>query len=446
MDIRSLSRKLFEHKSICCGRYKNSQILFLIDAAVINAAYILTSGIFLSGFVISLNGSDVVVALLNNSGTWASILSVFSFLILERIKKRKKLLIIINIIARMLISGIVFVPLFFSNQKLIITTVSIMVITSDILWGFYQLGWMIWYMEIAPEGKKNDYVYFRMFLLRIAFTITTLVMGYVLDYYNKSYTGFLIVFVSGLILSIIDIVVLIFVEEPEYKVPERSRSKKAIFLEPFKSVEFRKFLIYIFIFYLFITISTSFTSIYLIRYLNFDYGFISTINVISYIVMIFGVRFWGKLQNKHGNIYVLKFSAIFVIIDFLMYFFLTEKTYFILFLSCLIGGTGNGGFNIAIMAYRFEIMPESAKSIYEGWFKAIYGASVLMAPIIGEFLINIMPDLGNLIFPISKFQLLYMISFITGGIVVFFTFIKPGYIKNNPVDLNSANMRVHDFN
>ena len=435
--IRYLSRKFSGHKSICGGKYKNSQILFIIDAAVINAAYILTSGVFLSGFVISLKASDFIVAFLNNAGIWASILSIFSFLILERIKRRKKLLIITNIISRIFVSGIVFVPLFFTNQKLIIAIVAIMVIIADILWGIYQLGWMIWYMEIAPEGKKNDYVYLRMFLVRIAFTITTLVMGYVLDYYNKSYTGFLVVFISSLILSIVDIIILIFVEEPEYKVPERSRSKKDMFLEPFKSIEFRKFLVFIFAFYLFLTISTSFTSIYLIRYLNFDYGFISTINVISYIVMILGTKFWGKLQNKYGNIFVLKYSAIFVIADFLIYFLLTEKTYFLLFLSCLVGGIGNGGFNIAIMAYRFEIMPESAKSIYEGWFKAIYGASVLIAPVIGELLIKIMPDLSKMVFPISKFQFLYIISFVTGGLVVLFTFIKPGFIKNKFINQNS---------
>ena len=150
--------------------------------------------------------------------------------------------------------------------------------------------------------------------------------------------------------------------------------------------------------------------------------------------MILSTKIWDKFQNKHGNIFVMKYSAFFVIADFLIYFFLTEKTYFILFLSCLVGGIGNGGFIIAIMAYRFEIMPERAKTIYEGWFKAIYGLSVLIAPAIGELLINIMPDFSTGVFSASKFQLLYLISFITGGIVVFVTFIKPGFIKHKTSD------------
>jgi len=436
ITIKNLGKQLFGHKRICGGKYKNSQILFLIDAALINAAYVLTSGVFLSGFIINLKGSDFIVAILNNAGTWASILTVFSFLIFERIKRRKKLLITVGALSRFLACSIVFLPLISKDEKLIITLVAVMVITADLLWGFYQLGWMIWYMEIAPEGKKNDYVYFRMFLLRIAFTITTLVMGYVLDFYKKSYTGFLIIFVSSLVLSVIDTVILLFIEEPEYKIPEENKSKKTIFLEPIKSNEFRDFLIFIFAYYLCLTISTSFTSIYLIRYLNFDYGFISTINVITYIVMIISTKFWGRIQSRKGTISVLKYSAFFTIIDFLMYVFLTRKTYFMLLPSALIGGFGNGGFNIAIMAYRFEIMPESAKSIYEGWFKAIYGASVLLAPIIGKLLINVMPDYSGLAFPLSNFQLLYLVSFITGALVVMVTFYKTGFSKNKGTDIS----------
>ena len=177
----------------------------------------------------------------------------------------------------------------------------------------------------------------------------------------------------------------------------------------------------------------SFTSLYLIRYLNFDYGFISTTTVLSYVAMILSTKIWDKFQNKHGNIFRNEIFCFFVIADFLIYFFLTENLFhFIFILPCW--RYREWGFIIAIMAYRFEIMPERAKTIYEGWFKAIYGLSVLIAPAIGELLINIMPDFSTGVFSASKFQLLYLISFITGGIVVFVTFIKPGFIKHKTSD------------
>ncbi len=421
------------HNAICCGEYRKSQILFLIDAALMNASIVLTTGVFLSGFIIHLKGSDFTVALLNNSATWASILTVFSFIILERIKVRKKLLIVTNIISRFLSGSIVFLPLIISDEKIIIRVLSIMVVTANFLWGFYQLGWMIWYMEIAPKEKKNDYIYMRMFILRIANTIVTVVAGYVLDYYEKSYTGFLIIFLTSLTLSLIDVIILLFVEEPEYGTTENIKNKDlktnvSMFFEPFRSNEFKGFLIFAFLYYLSLTLSTSFTSIYLIRYLQFDYGFITTINIIMYILMIVSTKFWGRIQSKKGTVFVLKISALIAIFDCLIRFFLTEKTFFVMYFSPLIAGIGNGGFNIAFIAYRFEIMPDSGKSLYEGWFKAIYGISVLLAPFVGKMFMGIMPDLSGLGFPISKFQMLYLISFISAGIVIILSFYKPGII------------------
>lgn len=394
----------------------------------------MTSGVFLSGYIISLNGSDVLVALLNNSGVWASIISLLSFVILERLKKRKVLLMTTMGIARTMLFAIIFVPLFIKDPGMRLTIISVLVISANILWGFYQLGWMIWYMEIAPEGKKNDYVYLRMFILRIAFTITTLVMGFILDYFNKSYTGFLVVYSVSFAMSVIDIIILKFIREPEYKVKEKGVKLRKIFMEPFGNYEFRKFLIFVFAFYLFLTISNSFTSIYFLRYLNFDYGFISTINVMSYIIMILSTKIWSRFQHRSGNLNVLKFSAIFVVADYLLYFFLTERTYFFMIFICIIGGLGNGGFNIAIMAHRYEIMPEGSKSIYEGWFKAIYGTSVLFAPMLGKVLMNILPEFDLGFISVSRFQMLYLFSFITAGFVVLIAFYIPAVIGKKRLD------------
>lgn len=439
------------HNKICCGEYRKSQILFLIDAALINAAIILTTGVFLSGYVIHLKGSDFTVALLNNSATWASILTVFSFLILERIKVRKKLLIVTNIISRSLSGSIIFLPLIISDEKIIILVLSIMVVIANFLWGFYQLGWMIWYMEIAPKEKKNDYIYMRMFILRIANTIVTVVAGFVLDYYKKTYTGFLIVFLTSLILSIIDIIILTFIEEPEYGTTENIKSNDlktnvSMFFEPFRNNEFKGFLIFAFLYYLSLTLSTSFTSIYLIRYLQFDYGFITTINIFMYILMIVSTRFWGRIQSKKGTVFVLKNSALIAIFDCLIHFFLTEKTFFVMYFSSIIAGIGNGGFNIAFIAYRFEIMPDRGKTLYEGWFKAIYGTSVLLAPFFGKLIMNIMPDFSGLGFPISKFQMLYMASFIFAGIVIILSFYKPGIVLCKDISKKSSCKSISSSN
>lgn len=405
---------------MCTGEYRKSQIFLLLDGILINAAVILTMGVFLSGYVVFLGGSDFMVGILNNSNTWAAFVALFSFLIYENKERRKKLLISLNICARLLLCSIVFLPMVIKSNTIVLTVVSVMVILANVLWGIYNVGATVWLINILPQDKrKNGYIYFRMLLLRISFTISTIVMGFVLDWFHKSYTGFLVVFGTSLVLSIADVLILMNVDEPLNKVDKDRKFTVDMFLEPVKNQRFRLFLIFIFMFYLCLGIATSFTPLYQIRYLKLDYSFISIINVISYVALIMFTGFWGRVEVKKGLRFVFKITALFVICEILIYSFLTRNTIYLLFLSPIVSGIGYSGFNVSIMTYRFDIIPKTNKTIYEGWFGAVMGISMLIAPVVGSGLLKSLPNFSSAVYKNSNFQLLYLISFILTGIVIY---------------------------
>jgi hypothetical protein len=179
---------------ICSGEYRRSQILFLVSAILVNASTILTTGTFLSGYIVLLQGSDFLVGLLNNSATWTSVAAIFSFIIFERIKKRKKLLLTLNITSRVMVCSIVFIPLLHTGKTATLAFVTVIVIAGNLLWSIYSIGYTVWLIGIMPKENKTDFIYLRQFWLRISFTISSLFMGYVIDWFNKSYIGFVIVF------------------------------------------------------------------------------------------------------------------------------------------------------------------------------------------------------------------------------------------------------------
>lgn len=385
-------------------------------------------GVFLSGFIILNEGSDFLVGILNNSSAWALIIALFSPLIFERLEKRKKLLISLNIASRLMVCSIVFLPLVLHNNAFILTALTVMVIIGNILWSFYSIGYIVWMIDVAPQDSKNDYIYIRIFWLRISFTLFTIVMGFMLDWFHKGYTGFLIVFSTSLALSIADILIMANIKEPPHTFKKEERFNPGIFFEPFKNDDFRAFLVFAFFFYLSLTISSSYTPLYLIKYMKFDYGFITIINVMMYIILILSTRVWSRIEKKKGLKFVLKISAIFLVSEFLFYHFLRNETYFLLFFSPIAAGVGNSGFNVSILNYRYELMPESNRTVYEGWFGAVIGLSALIGPVIGEVLMKRLPVVHNLIYQYSNFQLLYLISFLLAAGVLFFTFFRPGKV------------------
>jgi hypothetical protein len=216
---------------------KNSRIekLFILDGVVINAAIVLTSGIFLSGYIVLLGGSDFLTGLLNNSLGWASIVALASSLLFERIKRRKTYIIIFNILSRLLVCSIIFLPLIIRNNKVSLSILTVMVITGNILWSFFSTGNVVWMMNSIPKDTRKEFIYVRTYWIRIVFTLVTIIMGFVIDALNKSYLGFFIVFVTSLILSIIDAIILINIEEPENSVSSNKRISKEQIFEPWRT-------------------------------------------------------------------------------------------------------------------------------------------------------------------------------------------------------------------
>jgi len=419
INLRKLLKSLYVDKY---KRYNKVQRLFILDGVSINASVVLTSGIFLSGYVVLLGGSDFLTALLNNSMAWASIAAIFCSLVFERMRKRKKVIVTLHFLARMLVCSIIFLPLILKNNNITLPILACMVIAGNILWSFFSIGSVVWMMDAVPQETRKDFIYDRMFWLRISFTITTIVMGFILDAFNKTYTGFFIVFVTSLVFSVTDTVILMNIEEGESQVNiDRKINFKNIF-EPWGNKEYRKFLIFVFLFYVIIFSSVSYNPLYLIKYMNFDYKFISTITVISYIFMIVSTSYWKKAEWKRGIKYVLRMGALFIILEVLVYAFLTRRTYFLLYIAPVLSGIGNSGFNIAILNYRYDLMPENNKTIYEAWFTTIYGLGSMLAPIIGDYMITNIPLIKNILFEYSNFQLTYLITFLLNALVIFLFF------------------------
>jgi len=88
-------------------------------------------------------------------------------------------------------------------------------------------------------------------------------------------------------------------------------------------------------------------------------------------------------------------------------------------------GIGNSVFNVATVTYRYTTIPEGQKTIYEGWYGAVFGPSALLAPVAGSFILNRLPAVNGVII-INKLQIRYMISYILSLTAIGAMFFRPG--------------------
>lgn len=411
------------NNTISLSQNKRNLFLFNIDAVLINAAYVLTTGVFISGYIIYLNGSDILLALLKDSVAWTHIICLSTIFIFEKIVNRKRFLILLNLLSRLLVCSIVVLPMIFDNKEILLCVAACFIIISNILWSIYNIGWTVWYLEGLTDHSRSSYIYKRNLLIRISVTVVTIGMGFVLDSLNKSYTGFLIVFCTSFLLSVIDICILLFIQDkPKKKETELNTTSVKAFFEPLVNERFRKYLLFILLFYISITISSTFTALYLLKYLSFNYSLISISTAVTYILMIVFNQLWGRIERSKGAKFVLVVSGFIAIGELLAYFFLNRNTYYLLFIAAVLSGIGNSGFGISLLNYRYDIIGNNNRVAYESWYKVVYGISVLFAPFIGSIFMGIISALDSSITQAGKIQILYLISFAITGFVIYLSF------------------------
>lgn len=422
IPIFSIKSRLAARLALAKATYDRTKMLFILDGVMVNIAVVLSSGVFLSGYLVYLGGSDFLIGLLNFSMNWAAIVGLFSFLIFERLTHRKGLLVTLLVISRVMVCSTIFLPLVFGRSQTTLAVLTAMIIIGNVIWGIYSVGFSVWLMNSVSRETRNDFIFRRAFWLRIAFSFVTVLMSVILDWTDKSYTGFLIVFLASMVFSLADAAIMSRVPEPANEVAAEPRFRSAAFFEPLRNREYRGLLLFILLFYSGLSISSSFTPLYLLRYLQFDYSFISIINVISFAFMIIFTRIWGKLESRLGLTKVFRLTGLFVICEFMLYGFLTNRTYFLLYFAPILSGIGNSGLNVFIVNYRYSLMPIRNRTIYEGWFNAIFGLSILIGPAVGSVVMNLLPVIENHVFQYSRFQLMYMISFLFAGSALLLAF------------------------
>ncbi len=415
-----------------------NKFLFLLDALIINTAFVLTTGVILSGYMVHLGASDFMIAMINNSTNYSTILSVISFFIFGHFKNHKNALLAMNFLSRTTIFLISLLPLIIINKNVMLALVCILVVISDVTWGIYRVGWLVWTMDAVSDKDRSSFIYQRMFLAKIFMSVMVIAGGFIIDYFNKGYLGFLIVFFISYLLSISDVIVLKNIDTKVSIQDQKDKNHFDNFFSPLKNKKYRNFLVFNMIFFLVYTMSVSFTPVYTIKYLNLDYKYLSTANTISLISMIFSNKIWSRVQAKKGINFVLAACMLFTAVELIILSFITEKTVALLLLSSLATGVGYGGFQVTVMAYRYDIMPKIGRTIYEGWYYFSFGLGMLFAPLAGKILLNYLSGIGYGGFEHLEFRLLYFVSFLSMVVILILSWHLM-LRKNSPVQDTAQN-------
>jgi hypothetical protein len=414
MGARRLPLKLLED----FRGYRGDQKLFILESMLINSANVITGGVFLTGLMLSMGATDFMVGLISSSGAWALMLSLASSIVMESVKRKKALLTWVLLSFRLLTALPAFLPAAMGRGLPTALAASGMIITGNLIFSVFNTGFFIFYMDSLPKEGRVNFIYARMFYLRIAYTVFSVGMGILLDLMHKSYAGFVAVFSTGLLVGLLDVLVLSRIKGNEGSAVRSGESLLSLgprgigkkLVEPLKNGRYVRYLVFTFALFFFQSMSSSYTSLYQYKYLNLSVVFISVYTACTYVIMILVTRKWAAFEQRVGRLRVLALSALLMSLDFLVYGFLTTKSLWIIILSPIFQGLGASGYWACALPYRYDLMPAEGKTVYEGWNGLFFGAACLLGALAGGKLQLVLPGFATGFF--SVFQLIYLMSFV----------------------------------
>lgn len=358
--------------------------LFIMQVIFGTGFTFLTGGIFLSGFAIYMGASDLLVSYISMIANICGISILFFSSLIGRFHNFKKITIGLTICSKLTTLLIILIPLLVPSKTQILVFVLLMIFafTLQAQTTVVLNNWMVTFLDEQQSGR---YIALRQAFVLSVTIILSLVGGRLLDAVSGAYIGFVILFLVALLMAVLEIISLLQIPDaPQQRPIHKKMSFSDMIWIPMKSKLFFHFVLYIFLFYLALSLADSFTVVYMMRYLELPYTTTTIMQMLISLPQILLLGVWGRLSDKKGAQFTLTTSIWFFIGETL---FLglsnSQNLYVFLPIAFLFAAVANAGFTVSVFNRRYALMPQEGRILYDNFYSAAVGLAFILGPVIG---------------------------------------------------------------
>lgn len=389
----------------------------LLDGAFFAGMSALTSGVFLTGFAISLGANNFQIGVLASLPLLADVFQFPASYYVDRLGGKKKLCLYGSMIGRLFWLFIAVFPLIsFSwlRQKQVLLLI-IFVALYSVFTSISRVGWLSWIADLVPESIRGRFFSKRNVVVGLATMGITLLGGKYTKHFTPWFTpdhnlGFSPLFVGAFLLGCISLIYL-------KKMPETSTNETAnkkvlsSFLLPFKDRNFNRLLFFSLWWGFAVNVASPFFTVYMLTELQLSYDQIALFTALNAGANLLSLWGWGLVSDRFGNKPVMLFSgALAASLPFLWMFTNPKIIYFIIFLHIL-GGYCWAGFNLAAGNILLKLSPIEHNTLYFGAYGFLVSLSSALGPLVGGWLLHwaLVHRVSLILWP-SVFHLIFLLS------------------------------------
>jgi MFS family permease len=440
MKIAQLVDKIyFDSSDLNKKDYEKGRRLFIYEGSFAGGIFSLTSGAFLAGLASFMGASDEFNGIIGAIPVFAGVAQSFSSLVFEKLERRKFLVSIMCLMFRVLLGIMFFIPFVFKKSATRLLALAAIYGIAYVLAAFITPAASNWIVSLTPDSIRGKYLAKKDAYSLAFITILTIIFGKLLDIFkgeNLESLGFGILGVIIVGLALINFYFLSSIKEPKVTKASKEIKLKDVFIKPLIDKKFKLIIILFLIWNIALQIAGPFFSVYMVTGLELDYLYIMLMGVISSLVRVIVVPYWGRIADNKSWITCTKYSIAALALCHFLWMFVNSSTvwFFVPFLHVL-GGIAWAGLNIALFNIQFLYSPADGRTMYLGANAAIGGLLGFLSTILGSFILTILGEKKILIssFSIGNMQIIFGLSGVLIGLCALYVHMFFKETKNKSI-------------
>ncbi len=345
----------------------------LKDGVAGQCMVVLTSGAFLVAFAIELGASNLEIGLLAAIGPLAQLLQLPGIYIVELIRKRKAISVVMVWFNRACWTAAALTPFFLSQQRALAVFLMLMLLASS-AGAISSCSWNSWIRDLVPENIMGKYFARRMRLGIGAGIFLSLAAAGYLDV-SKGWFGesvvysYSLLFLVGAAAGIVSVMYLSRVPDVPMESTGQKTGYMAAVLAPLRDGNFRKLIGFLCSWSFAANLAAPFFMVYMLRRLGLSMSLVIGLSLLGQIANFAFLNIWGSFVDRFSSKSVISVCGPLMIFSFLGWTFTTLPGRHFLTIPLLaflhiLTGTASAGMVLGSSNIALKMAPRGKSTSY----------------------------------------------------------------------------------
>jgi MFS family permease len=365
--------------------------LVLYDALASEAMGTLTAGVFLTGYAVALDASNLAIGILAAVPFFVQLLQIPAVFLVERLRRRRDICVWAAGIGRCFLLTAAAAPWLAPNNPMFVLIGSL-----AIYQGMAAIGgcaWNSWMRDLVPSAQFG-----RFFARRTAATTAlaialSLLGGVIIDAWARHLPGYpatvyCLLFAISAGIGFLGVYLLHLT--PDWPMPPVTAPVHplALLMEPLRHANFRRLILFLGSWNFAANLAAPFFTVYLLKSLNYSMTTILALTIASQLSNLGALSLWGTLIDRFSNKAVLGVAAPLFLVCTLAWTltglaWMEPWNLYLLAGIHVLMGISTAGVGLASGNIAMKLSPEGRATAYLAANSVITACCAAIAPIVG---------------------------------------------------------------